>query len=130
MNDDDKWRDKLTAEEYQVCREKGTEPPFSGEYNHNPRAGKYLCKCCGEALFNSSDKYDSGSGWLSFDQPATNQVIRYHDDSSFGMSRVEAMCDKCGCHLGHVFDDGPAASTGKRYCINSLSLDFEASDDE
>jgi len=130
MSDDDKWRGKLSAEEYRVCREKGTEPPFSGEYNHNPRSGKYLCKCCGEALFASTDKYDSGSGWPSFDRPVTEQVIRYEEDSSIGMRRVEAMCDKCGCHLGHVFEDGPRDSTGKRYCINSLSLDFEAGEDE
>jgi peptide-methionine (R)-S-oxide reductase len=130
MSDDDKWRSKLSAEEYRVCREKGTEPPFSGEYNHNSRSGKYLCKCCGEALFASTDKYDSGSGWPSFDRPVTEQVIRYEEDSSIGMRRVEAMCDKCGCHLGHVFEDGPRDSTGKRYCINSLSLDFEAGEDE
>jgi len=130
MSDDDKWRNKLSAEEYRVCREKGTEPPFSGEYNHNPRSGKYLCKYCGEALFASDDKYDSGSGWPSFDRPVTDQVIRYEEDSSLGMRRVEAMCDKCGCHLGHVFEDGPRDSTGKRYCINSLSLDFEAGEDE
>ena len=130
MSDDDKWRGKLSAEEYRVCREKGTGPPFSGEYNHNPRSGKYLCKCCGEALFASTDKYDSGSGWPSFDRPVTEQVIRYEEDSSIGMRRVEAMCDKCGCHLGHVFEDGPRDSTGKRYCINSLSLDFEAGEDE
>ena len=130
MSDDDKWRDKLSAEEYRVCREKGTEPPFSGEYNHNPRSGKYLCKCCGESLFASADKYDSGSGWPSFDRPLTDQVIRYEEDSSLGMRRVEAMCDKCGCHLGHVFEDGPNDSTGKRYCINSLSLDFTANEDE
>jgi peptide-methionine (R)-S-oxide reductase len=130
MSDDDKWRSKLNAEEYRVCREKGTEPPFSGEYNHNPRSGKYLCKCCGEALFASTDKYDSGSGWPSFDRPVSDQVIHYEEDSSLGMRRVEAMCDKCGCHLGHVFEDGPRDSTGKRYCINSLSLDFEAGEDE
>ena len=130
MSDVDKWRDKLTAEEYRICREKGTEPPFSGEYNHNPRAGTYVCKCCGEPLFNSSNKYDSGSGWPSFDRPATDQVMRYEEDSSFGMRRVEVMCDKCGCHLGHVFDDGPSDSTGKRYCINSLSLNFEEGGDE
>jgi len=130
MSDDDKWRSNLSAEEYRVCREKGTEPPFSGEYNHNPRSGKYLCKCCGEALFASTDKYDSGSGWPSFDRPVTDQVIRYEEDSSLGMRRVEAMCDKCGCHLGHVFEDGPDDSTGQRYCINSLSLDFEANEDE
>jgi len=130
MSDDDKWRDKLSAEEYRVCREKGTEPPFSGEYNHNPRSGKYLCKCCGESLFASADKYDSGSGWPSFDRPLSEQVIRYEEDSSLGMRRVEAMCDKCGCHLGHVFEDGPRDSTGKRYCINSLALDFAANEDE
>jgi len=130
MSDDDKWRDKLSAEEYRVCREKGTEPPFSGEYNHNPRSGKYLCKCCGESLFASTDKYDSGSGWPSFDKPLSEQVIRYEEDSSLGMRRVEAMCDKCGCHLGHVFEDGPRDSTGKRYCINSLALDFAANEDE
>ena len=130
MNDDEKWRSKLSAEEYRVCREKGTEPPFSGDYNHNLQVGKYVCKCCGEALFDSSDKFDSGSGWPSFDRPTTDQVIRYLEDSSLGMRRVEAMCDNCGCHLGHVFEDGPRDSTGKRYCINSLSLEFEGSDDE
>jgi peptide-methionine (R)-S-oxide reductase len=130
MDDDSKWLNKLSPEEYRVCREKGTEPPFSGEYNHNHGSGKYLCKCCGEALFDSADKYDSGSGWPSFDRPASEQVIRYQEDGSHGMRRVEAMCDRCGCHLGHVFEDGPGETTGKRYCINSLSLDFEAGDDE
>ncbi|MFZ9039135.1 MAG: peptide-methionine (R)-S-oxide reductase MsrB [Gammaproteobacteria bacterium] len=130
MNDDEQWRSKLSAEEYRVCREKGTEPPFSGEYYHNQQSGRYLCKCCGEMLFDSSDKYDSGSGWPSFDRPASEQVIRCEEDNSLGMRRVEAMCDRCGSHLGHVFDDGPADSTGKRYCINSLSLDFEAGGDE
>ena len=130
MSDDDKWRSKLSAEEYRVCREKGTEPPFSGEYNHNHEAGKYLCKCCGEQLFESSDKFDSGSGWPSFDKPTTDQAIRSIEDTSLGMRRVEVVCDQCGCHLGHVFDDGPADTTGKRYCINSVSLDFEAGDDE
>ena len=130
MTDDEQWREKLTAEEYRVCREKGTEPPFSGEYYHNHRDGKYLCKCCGEALFASNDKYDSGSGWPSFDRPAADGIIRYEEDSSLGMRRVEVMCDRCGSHLGHVFDDGPRESTGKRYCINSLSLDFEEAGDE
>ena len=130
MSDDEKWRNKLSAEEYRVCREKGTEAPFSGDYNHNPRAGKYVCKCCGEALFDSVDKFDSGSGWPSFDRPTSDLVIRYLEDSSLGMRRVEAMCDNCGCHLGHVFEDGPRDSTGKRYCINSLSLNFEGSEDE
>jgi len=130
MNDDEKWRSKLSPEEYRVCREKGTEPPFSGEYNGNHRAGKYLCKCCGEALFDSTNKYDSGSGWPSFDRPSSDQVIREEEDSSHGMRRAEVMCDRCGCHLGHVFEDGPQDSTGMRYCINSLSLEFEAGDNE
>ncbi|MDH3387335.1 MAG: peptide-methionine (R)-S-oxide reductase MsrB [Gammaproteobacteria bacterium] len=130
MSNDEQWRAKLSAEEYRVCREKGTEPPFTGEYYHNHRSGSYLCKCCGEALFDSSHKYDSGSGWPSFDRPASEQAVRLEEDNSLGMRRVEVICDRCGCHLGHVFDDGPRDSTGKRYCINSLSLDFEASDDE
>ena len=130
MNEDEQWRDKLSAEEYRVCREKGTEPPFSGKYNHNKQSGRYLCKCCGEELFRSGDKYDSGSGWPSFDRPAADQVIRHEEDSSHGMHRVEATCERCGCHLGHVFDDGPGDTTGKRYCINSLSLNFEADADE
>ena len=130
MNDDEQWRARLTAEEYRVCREKGTEPPFSGIYNDSKDAGRYLCKCCGEALFDSENKYNSGSGWPSFDRPASDQVIRYEEDDSLGMRRVEVMCERCGCHLGHVFDDGPHETTGKRYCINSLSLDFEAEDGE
>ena len=130
MSDDEKWRSKLSPEEYRVCREKGTEPPFSGEYNSNHRSGRYLCKCCGEALFDSTNKFDSGSGWPSFDRPASDQVIREEADSSHGMRRVEVMCDRCGCHLGHVFEDGPQDSTGMRYCINSLSLEFEAGDNE
>ena len=130
MNDDQDWRAKLTPEEYRVCREQGTEAPFSGEYYQNHRDGRYLCKCCGETLFDSVHKYDSGSGWPSFDRPASDQVIHYREDSSLGMRRVEVSCDHCGCHLGHVFDDGPRESTGKRYCVNSLSLDFKAADDE
>ena len=130
MSDEQQWKDKLSDEEYRVCRQKGTEAPFSGEYYHNHQAGRYLCKCCGELLFESSDKYDSGSGWPSFDRPASDQVIHYEEDTSLGMRRVEASCDHCGCHLGHVFEDGPQESTGKRYCINSMSLDFEIAGDE
>ena len=130
MTDEQDWKQKLSPEEYRVCREKGTEPPFSGEYNHNPQKGRYMCKCCGEALFESSSKFDSGSGWPSFDRPVSDQVIHCEEDSSFGMRRVEASCAHCGCHLGHVFEDGPRDTTGKRYCVNSLSLDFTASDDE
>ena len=128
MTDDEQWREKLSAEEYRVCREKGTEPPFSGEYYHHHESGRYLCKCCGEALFASGDKYESGSGWPSFDRPTADGVIHYEEDFSHGMHRVEVTCDSCGSHLGHVFDDGPRETTGKRYCINSLSLDFEADD--
>ena len=124
MNED-KWRDKLTAAEYRICREKGTEHAFTGEYCDNKRSGKYLCKCCGEELFSSETKFDSGSGWPSFDQPSNEDAIRHQRDSTLGMVRNEVMCDKCGCHLGHVFDDGPRETTGKRYCVNSLSLDFK-----
>ena len=130
MNDDRKWREKLSAEEYRVCRDKGTEPPFSGEYNDNKRVGMYRCKCCGEALFDSGDKYDSGSGWPSFDRPVDDGAIRYEQDDSLGMRRVEISCRHCGCHLGHVFEDGPRETTGQRFCVNSLSLDFEAGGDE
>jgi len=130
VDDDAKWRDKLSAEEYRVCREKGTEPPFSGEYNHEKRTGRFLCKCCGEALFDSDNKYDSGSGWPSFDRPLADDAIRYEEDDSLGMRRVEIMCSHCGCHLGHVFEDGPRETTGQRFCVNSLSLDFEAGADE
>jgi len=130
MSDEQQWKDKLSTEEYRVCRQKGTEAPFSGEYYHNHQAGRYRCKCCGELLFESSNKYDSGSGWPSFDRPVSDQVIHYEEDTSLGMRRVEVSCEHCGCHLGHVFDDGPRESTGKRYCVNSLSLDFEAAADE
>ncbi len=125
MNDEEQWLQKLTAEEYRICRAKGTEAPFSGEYNDNKRDGAYRCKCCGETLFRSENKYDSRSGWPSFDRPVTEGIIRYEQDGALGMRRTEVMCEKCGCHLGHVFDDGPSETTGERYCINSLSIDFK-----
>lgn len=124
MKDNEYWRDKLSPEEYHVCREKGTERAFTGEYNDCKEEGVYKCRCCGEALFESDTKYDSGSGWPSFYKPLEQEVIDEHRDSSHGMVRTEVTCKHCGSHLGHVFEDGPQP-TGLRYCINSLSLKLD-----
>ena len=124
MQDDEIWRDKLTPEEFHVCREKGTERPFTGEYWDCTTDGAYHCRCCGEQLFLSDSKFDAGCGWPSFFQPAAAQVILESRDSGHGMERTEVMCKNCGAHLGHVFEDGPAP-TGLRYWINSLSIKLE-----
>lgn len=124
MTNEDEWRKKLTPEQFHVCREKGTERPFSGEYYHCEEDGTYLCVACGQALFSSTAKYDSGSGWPSFFSSIDSQAVNEHSDESHGMRRTEITCSKCDSHLGHVFSDGPQP-TGLRYCVNSLSLKFE-----
>ena len=129
LEDNEYWRDKLTPEEYRITREKGTERAFSGEYWDTKEDGVYNCRCCGEPLFLSDSKYDSGCGWPSFFQPADGENIREAVDTSHGMVRTEVMCDKCGAHLGHVFEDGPRDKTGLRYCINSASIKLETGDE-
>ncbi len=120
---EDEWKKILTAEEFSVLRKKGTEPPFSGKYVHQTTKGIYVCAGCGNPLFSSEAKFDSGSGWPSFFTPISPDVVVLKPDRSIGMNRTEVLCARCGGHLGHVFDDGPAP-TGQRYCTNSISLHF------
>lgn len=121
---EEEWKSELTPEQYRVVRQKGTERPFSGEYVHTKEPGVYLCVACGQELFSSSAKYDSGSGWPSFFEPVAKENLETAEDTSHFMKRTEIMCSRCGSHLGHVFEDGPQP-TGQRYCVNSASLRLE-----
>jgi peptide-methionine (R)-S-oxide reductase len=121
---EDEWRRKLTPEQFEILRNKGTEPAFTGRYAFTKDAGVYRCAGCGAELFDASTKYESGTGWPSFWEPISRGAVELHEDRSFGMRRIEVTCARCGGHLGHVFDDGPDP-TGERYCMNSASLELE-----
>ena len=121
---EDEWKKTLTPEQYHVTREKGTEPPFSGEYAHSKALGTYVCVCCGQPLFTSDTKYESGTGWPSFWTPIDENSVALEQDGAHGMIRTEVKCSRCDAHLGHVFEDGPKP-TGLRYCMNSASLKLQ-----
>jgi len=126
LKTNDEWKEQLTEEQYKVCRNKGTEVPFTGKYYNSKEKGTYNCSCCHAVLFSSDTKFDSGTGWPSFYKPFLEENIEYVKDYEFGMTRIEVNCKNCGAHLGHVFDDGPMP-TNLRYCINSVSLNLEKS---
>jgi peptide-methionine (R)-S-oxide reductase len=122
---EEEWRNELTPEQYEIVRKKGTEAPFTSDLNDNKAEGTYKCVACGQPVFSSDSKFDSGSGWPSFDKPMDDESVETESDNSFMMRRTEVLCSRCDAHLGHVFNDGPAETTGQRYCINGCALTFD-----
>ena len=123
------WRQELTPEQYEVVRQKGTEAPFTSELNDVKDPGQFVCVACGQPVFDADNKFDSGTGWPSFDRPMSDENVETASDNSMFMKRTEVLCSRCDAHLGHVFDDGPADTTGQRYCINGCALEFKPEDE-